>query len=481
MLDGITLSLLPDGIDVLMGPVKSGKSTLFRTLAGLFEGHALHKSWGSVAILGGPVTRENRPRLVQQHAKTLDLSLLEALLQPIRETEKRSSAEWRRAGLEWLAAYGLGDLAAEADQPLLYCNIRAQRCVQILAQLLLKPSLLMIDEPTDGLAAADAAWLADWIRKVSQHCKLWIVVHNQVQARRLADRIALIGGGRLLAYQDATSFFQRPANEWVEQFLRTGGLTLPVPDARAQDPADDVPAPSAISVGARAAIEPYPMPSDSPVCQETTVIDVSDTTGSFHAFADGRSTAEHQRARELAEIPAPSRDGVALAAAVGEFIFRDSGAPRGFHWIVPGKLAGCPAPGVVAAVDDDLGLLVRAGITGLITLTEADIDQEALRRHNLKNIHLSVFGREAPSIGQAHMLLVRMQKLIEAGEVLAVHCKAGLGRTGAVLAAWLIREGGLTAEDSMIRLRKIDPGFIQSKEQEDFLHRYEADFTQRLI
>ena len=62
VLDGITLSLLPDGIDVLMGPVKSGKSTMFRTLAGLYEGHALHRSWGNVTVQGEPVSRENRPR-----------------------------------------------------------------------------------------------------------------------------------------------------------------------------------------------------------------------------------------------------------------------------------------------------------------------------------------------------------------------------------------------------------------------------------
>jgi atypical dual specificity phosphatase len=56
-----------------------------------------------------------------------------------------------------------------------------------------------------------------------------------------------------------------------------------------------------------------------------------------------------------------------------------------------------------------------------------------------------------------------------------------LGRTGTILAAWLIREGGLTAEDSMARLRRIEPGFIQTAQQEEFLHRYEEDITQRLI
>lgn len=185
--------------------------------------------------------------------------------------------------------------------------------------------------------------------------------------------------------------------------------------------------------------------------------------------------------RTLVEIPMSGSNGVELASAVGDFILRDPSAPSGFNWIVPGKLAGCAAPGVSVPIDHDLGSLARIGITQLVTLTETDLDQEALRRHRLTNIHLSVFSREAPSIGQTHMLLVRMQKSIEAGEVLAVHCKAGLGRAGVILAAWLIKEGGLTAETSMARLRLIEPGFIQSKEQEDFLHRYEADLTQRLI
>ena len=94
--------------------------------------------------------------------------------------------------------------------------------------------------------------------------------------------------------------------------------------------------------------------------------------------------------------------------------------PQGFRWVVPGMLAGTPQPGVVAPVDHDLTLL----------------------RHGLKNTHLPIFDRKAPSASQMHMLLVRTQRLMEAGEVLAVHCKAGLGRTGLALATWLVRDGG---------------------------------------
>jgi atypical dual specificity phosphatase len=493
VLDGVTLSLPHDGVDVLMGPVKSGKSTLFRTLSGLYEGHALHKSWGNAAVLGNRLSHENRPRLVQQHAKTPDASLLQALLEPVRQTEQRSTAEWREAGLQWLAAYGLADFTAQADQPLLHCHTRVQRSVHILAQLLLRPSLLLIDEPTYGLKDADAAWMVDWLKRLSSHCRLWVVLHNQVQARKLADRIVLIGGGRLLTHQETLAFFKRPANEWVAQFIRTGGLTLPAPDARTQDLADDVAAPPPLSEAAEAAIQSFSAPPGIAASQKAKAAGVSGEGGSFHAFAAGRATVSRHWTKDsrqplagsersaLAGIPLSSGSGVELASAVGEFVLRDASAPRGFNWIVPGKLAGCAAPGVSAPIDYDLGLLARVGISRLITLTETDLDQEALRRHHLTNIHLSVFDGEAPSLRQTHMLLVRMQKKIEAGETLAVHCKAGLGRTGAILAAWMIKEGGLTAENSMMRLRKIDPGYIQSKGQEDFLHRYEADLTQRLI
>lgn len=481
VLDGITLSLLPDGIDVLMGPVKSGKSTLLRTLAGLYEGHPVHKSWGAISVLGVPLNQDNRPLLVQQHARALDQALLQALLLPLRATVQRSPSEWQRLGLDYLAQYGLSEFLPQAETPLLQCNIRAQRSVQILAQVLLQPALLMIDEPTYGLNDSDAAWLVDWLKTLRAHCKLWVALHNQMQARRLADNIMLIGGGRLLAYQNTTQFFQHPANAWVEQFIRTGGLSLPAPDAQVQDLAEGVTPPPPLSEGAQQAIRSFSTaaPVIQPVAYQLNTppsvqssVPVAPPTPAFNAPS---------ATRKPVELPMPSRDGVELAAGVGEVIYREASAPRGFNWIVPGKLAGCPAPGVSAPIDYDLSLLAKVGITRLITLTETDLDQEALRRHHLTNTHLPIFDREAPSIGQTHMLLMRMQKHIEAGEVLAVHCKAGLGRTGTILAAWMIREGGLTAQDSMLRLRRIEPGFIQSKDQEDFLRRYEEDLTNRLV
>lgn len=156
-----------------------------------------------------------------------------------------------------------------------------------------------------------------------------------------------------------------------------------------------------------------------------------------------------------------------------------SRGPNGFSWLVPGRLAGTPWPGVVHDMDADLKALSRCGITMLITLTEKDFPQDALARNGLKNFHLPVYDQEPPTVAQMQMLLARMSVALRRGEVLAVHCLAGLGRTGTVLAAWLVREG-LTAEEALRRVRLIDAQYVQSKAQEALLYEFENALLQKM-
>jgi atypical dual specificity phosphatase len=488
VLDNIALSLPPEGIDVLMGPVKAGKSSLLRTLAGLFEGHSLHKTWGSTFVNGKPLEMQNHPPLVQQHALIPDLPLMQVLLHPMRARQLHRSAEWNQLGTQWMQLHGLGEYTAQAHQSLMQFPPSIQRSVLILAQAITKPSVLLIDEPTYGLGEADASWMVDWLKKLSIECKLWVSLHNQLQAKRLSDRIVLIGGGRLLSHQECAAFFAQPANEWVEQFIRTGSLSLPSPDALPQDLEPNAHLPPPLSSLAQEAIQLSPVstpalePSPTQTAPDHSIkpLEAVKLIEAVHVVAPSLKVERRAEVRKFADLPPVSAVGVEMASMVGNAILHSGSAPRGFNWIVPGKLAGCPAPGVSAPIDFDLELLAKVGITRLITLTETDLDQDALHRNEITNTHLPIFDREAPSIGQTHMLLVRMQRYMEAGDVLAVHCKAGLGRTGTILAAWLIREGGLSAVNAVERLRRIEPGFIQSEIQEEFLTRYEADLTSRL-
>ena len=408
-------SLRPHTITALLGPVGTGKSTLLRSLAGLHDQNPRYRRWGEVDYLGQPLAEGHRPPLVQQHARLMQAPVLEALSGVMRAQSARSPVELRDWAVAWVRGAGFPELTEHFTTPTLELPPLLQRVVAILREAAGEPGLLMIDEPTFGLPDYEAYLLLQMLIHLRSHCAMLLVLHNQKQVRHVADEVLMLAGGRMQESASAERFFSSPQSEAGRQFLSTGSCALPAPDAKPQDLAEDAPLPP----------------------------------------------------------PLPTLAQLALKAAP------ESMGPRGFTWVVPGKLAGTPMPGVVNAVDYDLAALKAVGVTCLITLTENDLPQDALARHGLRNVHLPIRDREPPTLAQTTMLLMRMDALLRRGEVLAAHCLAGLGRTGTVLAAWLVREG-LTAQEALRRVRRIEPQFVQSEEQEDFLQRYEDHLLARL-
>ena len=115
--------------------------------------------------------------------------------------------------------------------------------------------------------------------------------------------------------------------------------------------------------------------------------------------------------------------------------------PRGFLWLKQGQLAGTPLPGVYFDMDYDLKALQRVGVTTLVTLTETALDAAQLAPFGFKNIWEPIPDMAAPSVEQGIRLCRQIEQALAQQEVVAVHCRAGLGRTGTVLAAALIWEG----------------------------------------
>ncbi|MBW7472854.1 ATP-binding cassette domain-containing protein [Marinobacter sp. M216] len=157
----------------------------------------------------------------------------------------------------------------------------------------------------------------------------------------------------------------------------------------------------------------------------------------------------------------------------------DSFGPRGFLWLKKGQLAGTPRPGIVQDLEYDLKALKRVGITTLITLTETQPDTEALAEYGIENIWSPFQDMAAPSITQAAGLCKMIQKLCDEGGVVAVHCRAGLGRTGTILACCLIWEGK-AALDSLETVRRIEPRWVQSEAQVEFLEKFALFLNERV-
>ncbi|WP_313237069.1 phosphatase domain-containing putative toxin [Delftia acidovorans] len=474
----VDFALPARGVTVLLGPSGSGKSTLLRTLADLNAANPRFRRWGSTRYAGQPWrSGMQAPRLVQQQARLMMASTFDAIVELARPRLKlvpHELRDWCRAQAQ---AFGFPELALMFDQPALQLSPVQQRAVAILREALAEPALLMVDEPTAELEGYEAFVLLELLRQVGQRTAVLMSTHQQQHAQAVAQDMLLLAGGRIAEAQSMEAFQRAPLSLAGQQFLRTGSCAVASPDARAEDLEEGVPLPPPLPAAAVAAISEFlsdavatepasePMPAPAPAPGPAPV------PASMPAPVSAPAPTPAAAARPRAVNPAVLVDWQPLAA--DPQAVPASRGPNGFAWLVPGRLAGAPQPGVVQSMDFDLKALRGCGVTVLITLTENDLPQEPLQRHGLRNLHLPVRDHESPTVAQIQMLLARMSAMLRAGEVLAVHCLAGLGRTGTVLAAWLVREG-LTADEALRRVRLIDAQYVQSQAQEDLLYAYEV-------
>lgn len=154
--------------------------------------------------------------------------------------------------------------------------------------------------------------------------------------------------------------------------------------------------------------------------------------------------------------------------------FATSG-PRGFVWLLEGIVAGTPKPGVIADVLHDLQCLQNVGITWLISLTETPFPSEVATPYGIRVLACPIPDMKAPSITQAARMCTDIDRLCINSEVVAVHCKAGLGRTGTMLAAYWMwhHRTCANAEQALRQVRRQRSGMVQSQVQEDFLAEFE--------
>jgi atypical dual specificity phosphatase len=138
-------------------------------------------------------------------------------------------------------------------------------------------------------------------------------------------------------------------------------------------------------------------------------------------------------------------------------------APDGYSWIDKPRVAGMARPASL----EECQWLRAHGIQFVISLTEEPLRRSWINDAGLFSMHIPVEDMQAPLQEQIDQCLAAISKATAKDVGVGIHCTAGLGRTGTMLACWLVQQEQLSASDAMTRVRRLRPGSIETEEQAD--------------
>jgi len=220
--DGVSLDVAAGEFCALIGPSGCGKTTLLRIAAGF-----VRQDEGSVALLGHPADRlpPNRRGLgfvFQSYAlfptKTVAQNIGFALA-----LQRRPRAAIRARVDELCSLMALDGMAGRYPHEL---SGGQQQRVALARALASEPQILLLDEPLSALDAKIRVQLRSEIRRVVAELGVTAlyITHDQEEALAIADRVAVMHGGRLLQSGPPMEVYLRPADPFVASFVGTTNL-----------------------------------------------------------------------------------------------------------------------------------------------------------------------------------------------------------------------------------------------------------------
>jgi tungstate transport system ATP-binding protein len=212
------LAVVPGEVLCLVGPTGAGKSTLLRLLAGLEPPSNGILSVGNHQLNGRGLPLELQRRITLLFQRPL---LLRGTVQANVEYGLKLRGENDRAERvqRMLERLRLVDFAHQSAQTL---SGGQMQLVALARALAVEPDILLLDEPTAHLDPAHVALVEEAVgeyRRERQATLVW-ATHHLFQAKRVADRVALLLDGRLIEVAPTQTFFESPSDPRTAAFVQ---------------------------------------------------------------------------------------------------------------------------------------------------------------------------------------------------------------------------------------------------------------------
>ena len=209
--DDVNLQVREGHIHALIGPNGAGKTTVFNLLTKFLpptRGEILYRDKSITKMKANEIARLGLVRSFQISAVFAHMTALEnvrvALQRPIGTSfhfwkSERTLDHLNDRAMELLEQVGLGEYADVLTVEMPYGRKRA---LEVATTLALDPTLMLLDEPTQGMGAEDVDRIVELIRQVAKGRTVLMVEHNLSVVSRLCDRITVLARGAVLAEGD---------------------------------------------------------------------------------------------------------------------------------------------------------------------------------------------------------------------------------------------------------------------------------------
>jgi branched-chain amino acid transport system ATP-binding protein len=208
ILHGVTFEVPTNKVTALLGRNGVGKSTTLRTIMGFYEGS------GSVELNGKQILGMQTHKIVQAEDREVFASLTVKENLSLAARGKNNDAAYK-------AVYDLfPELDTRAAQQAGSLSGGQQQMVAIARALLNKNEILLVDEPTKGLAPKLVTEVADVLAEVAKTTTMLLVEQNLALVKRVAQHVIVMDQGRVV-YQGGPENLHNDA--WVHQMLGVSG------------------------------------------------------------------------------------------------------------------------------------------------------------------------------------------------------------------------------------------------------------------
>ncbi|MBF8224426.1 ABC transporter ATP-binding protein [Halomonas sp. 328] len=217
--DGVDLKVREGHIHALIGPNGAGKTTVFNLLTKFLpptRGEILYRGEAITALKANQIARMGLVRSFQISAVFGHMTALENVRVALQRPIGTSFHFWKSAksldhlndrAFALLDEVGLADYAEVLTVEMPYGRKRA---LEVATTLALDPTLMLLDEPTQGMGAEDVDRIVELIRRVAKGRTVLMVEHNLSVVSRLCDRITVLARGAVLAEGDYASVSADP-------------------------------------------------------------------------------------------------------------------------------------------------------------------------------------------------------------------------------------------------------------------------------